>query len=93
MERLNFDISERGPWRVSTVNKDGFFCLTYPQNLLVPAIITDEDLKAASSFRAAHRLPTVVWRYCFLTIIKLLQYTIQLAIKLLTITLVLEVIL
>lgn len=63
LERLKFDISEGGPWRVTTVNKDHRICLSYPRHLLVPACITDEGLEAASRFRSSRRLPAVVWRH------------------------------
>ena len=38
-------------------------CPTYPKNHIVPASITDEDIKSSAGFRALKRFPSVVWRY------------------------------
>uniref|UniRef100_A0A1B6M8J2 Myotubularin phosphatase domain-containing protein n=1 Tax=Graphocephala atropunctata TaxID=36148 RepID=A0A1B6M8J2_9HEMI len=63
VERLQFDVSKGGPWRVSLANKDYRLCGSYPQRLLVPAGIPDQQLDAASKFRSSRRVPAVVWRH------------------------------
>eukprot|EP00850_Spirogloea_muscicola_P000602 SM000002S05682 [mRNA] locus=s2:1511167:1515854:- [translate_table: standard] len=50
-------------WRISKGNASYSICPTYPSLLLVPPGITDEDLLAASAFRARGRLPAVSWRH------------------------------
>ncbi len=37
-------------------------CLTYPKLLLVPGMISDEDLTTAAKFRMSGRLPVISWR-------------------------------
>jgi len=49
-------------WRVSKVNQHYGLCSTYPAELVVPASISDEVLKEASSFRSIGRIPNLVWR-------------------------------
>ncbi|MES1907457.1 MAG: hypothetical protein MHM6MM_000569 [Cercozoa sp. M6MM] len=47
--------------RLSLANKAFGLCDTYPELLVVPADINDEQLKAASEYRSRGRLPAVVW--------------------------------
>ncbi|XP_046684264.1 myotubularin-related protein 3-like isoform X1 [Homalodisca vitripennis] len=63
VERLQFDVSEGGPWRISAANREYELCKSYPRLLLVPADITDEKLDAASKFRSSRRVPAIVWRH------------------------------
>jgi hypothetical protein len=49
------------PWRVTTANKDFRLCSTYPQILIAPRQITDDELFIVSNFRSGHRLPTLSW--------------------------------
>uniref|UniRef100_A0A914RG95 Myotubularin phosphatase domain-containing protein n=1 Tax=Parascaris equorum TaxID=6256 RepID=A0A914RG95_PAREQ len=37
-------------------------CETYPQKVIVPKSLTDEELRAASEGRFLNRFPAVVWR-------------------------------
>ncbi|XP_022096310.1 myotubularin-related protein 3-like isoform X2 [Acanthaster planci] len=60
VRRQGFDMKEA--WRVFE-NKDYKYSSSYPVQHIVPAWVTDEDLKAVSSFRASRRFPSVVWRH------------------------------
>eukprot|EP00092_Neocalanus_flemingeri_P094563 GFUD01120259.1.p1 GENE.GFUD01120259.1~~GFUD01120259.1.p1 ORF type:complete len:972 (-),score=250.85 GFUD01120259.1:755-3670(-) len=60
LARLRFDL--QGAWRVSMANMDHKLCPTYPQELLLPASISDSVLEKVAQFRSAKRIPAVVWR-------------------------------
>ena len=49
-------------WRISDVNKKFELCPTYPEQIIVPKSITDEQLKKIACFRSSKRFPVVVWR-------------------------------
>ena len=49
-------------WRISDVNKKFELCPTYPEQVIVPKSITDEQLKKIACFRSSKRFPVVVWR-------------------------------
>ncbi|KAI1729196.1 myotubularin-like phosphatase domain-containing protein [Ditylenchus destructor] len=49
-------------WRISTVNETFDLSATYPQYLIVPSSVTDDDLNSMRSGRFYHRFPTLVWR-------------------------------
>lgn len=61
VDRLEF--TARGAWRVTAANSEYKLCPSYPPLLIVPASIGDEDLDSVARFRAARRLPAVVWRH------------------------------
>jgi hypothetical protein len=42
-------------------NKDFKLCKTYPQYMVMPRGISDEELFLVSNFRSGHRLPTLSW--------------------------------
>ena len=50
-------------WRLSVVNQNYELCPTYPENLLVPACVTDEILLESSKFRTKGRIPVCSWRH------------------------------
>lgn len=50
-------------WRISDVNNGYAICETYPQKLIVPKYITDQDLKSIASFRSKGRIPVVDYIY------------------------------
>jgi myotubularin-related protein 3/4 len=50
-------------WRISSANKEFKICPSYPPEMLVPKIITDQTLEKVALFRSAKRIPTVVWRH------------------------------
>ena len=60
LARLRFDL--QGSWRVSMANQEHKLCPTYPQEILVPASISDSVLEKVAQFRSARRVPAIVWR-------------------------------
>ncbi|XP_038061962.1 myotubularin-related protein 3-like isoform X2 [Patiria miniata] len=60
VRRQGFDTKEA--WRIFE-NKEYKNCSSYPVQHIVPAWVTDEDLKEVCSFRASKRFPSVVWRH------------------------------
>ena len=60
LARLRFDL--QGAWRVSMANQEHKLCPTYPQEILVPASISDAVLEKVAQFRSARRIPAIVWR-------------------------------
>lgn len=59
--RLGFDL--QSTWRISRANFHYDLCSSYPQQLLVPACISDEKLLKVFKFRSSRRIPVVVWRH------------------------------
>ncbi|XP_064392671.1 myotubularin-related protein 4-like isoform X2 [Halichondria panicea] len=55
--------NETRAWRISECNDKYGVCLTYPKLLLVPGMISDEDLTTAAKFRMSGRLPVISWRH------------------------------
>jgi myotubularin-related protein 1/2 len=50
-------------WRFTDLNRDYKYCKTYPQELIVPADITDEILKEVFQFRKMGRIPALTWKH------------------------------
>ncbi|XP_057733496.1 phosphatidylinositol-3-phosphatase myotubularin-1-like isoform X1 [Arachis stenosperma] len=48
-------------WRISSINSNYKMCASYPFALVVPKIISDDEVLLASNFRARGRLPVVSW--------------------------------
>ncbi|KAM9858722.1 phosphatidylinositol-3,5-bisphosphate 3-phosphatase MTMR3 isoform 2-T2 [Aulostomus maculatus] len=61
MERMGFDT--QNAWRISDINSKFRLCPSYPQQLLVPAWITDKELENVAAFRSWKRFPSVVYRH------------------------------
>ncbi|XP_069380399.1 myotubularin-related protein 3 isoform X5 [Paralichthys olivaceus] len=61
VERMGFDT--QNAWRISDINSKFRLCPSYPQQLLVPAWITDKELENVSAFRSWKRFPAVVYRH------------------------------
>ncbi|XP_041720530.1 myotubularin-related protein 3 isoform X3 [Coregonus clupeaformis] len=61
VERMGFDT--QNAWRISDINSKFRLCSSYPQQLLVPAWITDKELENVAAFRSWKRFPTVVFRH------------------------------
>lgn len=66
--RASINIIENGSftlsndlWRISGVNANYAMCQSYPFALVVPKIISDDEVLQACSFRARCRLPVVSW--------------------------------
>jgi len=58
------DMSKDGvdsAWRICNANQEFRLCNTYPQILIMPNAMTDEELVTVSNFRSGHRLPTLSW--------------------------------
>lgn len=54
---------EKPRYRISTANEDFQLCPSYPRFLIVPAEISDDELKIVANFRYQYRLPVITWRY------------------------------
>ena len=54
-------LSASKDFRFTDINKDFSFCDTYPQKLVVPKSVTDEQLRKVGEFRSKHRIPVVSW--------------------------------
>ncbi|CAI5505314.1 unnamed protein product [Closterium sp. Naga37s-1] len=50
-------------WQISRVNASYAACSSYPQRLLLPSSISDEDAMASASFRARGRFPVMCWQH------------------------------
>uniref|UniRef100_A0A3P9B113 phosphatidylinositol-3,5-bisphosphate 3-phosphatase n=1 Tax=Maylandia zebra TaxID=106582 RepID=A0A3P9B113_9CICH len=61
VERMGFDT--QNAWRISDINSKFRLCPSYPQQLLVPAWITDKELENVAAFRSWERFPAVVYRH------------------------------
>ncbi|XP_068096536.1 myotubularin-related protein 3 isoform X2 [Hyperolius riggenbachi] len=61
VERMGFDMANA--WRISNINEKFRLCASYPQELIVPACITDKELESVASFRSWKRIPAVVYRH------------------------------
>ncbi|KAM8864943.1 phosphatidylinositol-3,5-bisphosphate 3-phosphatase MTMR3 isoform 3-T3 [Synchiropus picturatus] len=61
VERMGFDT--QNAWRITDINSKFRLCPSYPQQLLVPAWITDRELENVASFRSWKRFPAVVYRH------------------------------
>ncbi|XP_077356277.1 myotubularin-related protein 1a isoform X1 [Festucalex cinctus] len=48
-------------WTISRLNTSYQLCDTYPALLVVPANVSDEDIKRVAAFRAKHRIPVLSW--------------------------------
>jgi hypothetical protein len=48
-------------WRISLANQDFKLCSSYPEMIIIPEAITDDELFAVASFRSGQRLPSLTW--------------------------------
>lgn len=62
VERMKFDLKCKSAWRITYINEDFSVCTSYPKYHIVPATITDKQLKDVAGFRSQRRFPSVVWR-------------------------------
>nr|XP_060642169.1 myotubularin-related protein 3 isoform X2 [Anolis sagrei ordinatus] len=60
-ERMGFDLNHA--WRISNINEKYRLCSSYPQELIVPAWISDKELESVAGFRSWKRIPAVVYRH------------------------------
>ncbi|XP_005869805.1 PREDICTED: myotubularin-related protein 3 isoform X4 [Myotis brandtii] len=61
VERMGFDMINA--WRISNINEKYKLCGSYPQELIVPAWITDKELESVAGFRSWKRIPAVIYRH------------------------------
>ncbi|XP_032899058.1 myotubularin-related protein 3 isoform X4 [Amblyraja radiata] len=61
VERMSFDM--QNAWRITNINTKYKLCASYPQQLLVPAWLTDKELESVGNFRSWKRIPSVVYRH------------------------------
>ncbi|KPP63755.1 myotubularin-related protein 3-like [Scleropages formosus] len=57
VQRMGFDMQKA--WRITKINKK----YSYPEQLLVPAWVTDTELESVATFRSWKRFPAVVYRH------------------------------
>ncbi len=50
-----------GEWLMSSLNCDYQLCETYPQTLVLPASLSDEDIRVAAGDRSKRRLCALTW--------------------------------
>lgn len=50
-------------WRLSSVNKDYTVCPTYGNKLVVPKVISDEEIIQSAAFRDGGRFPLLSYRH------------------------------
>ncbi|XP_065107130.1 phosphatidylinositol-3,5-bisphosphate 3-phosphatase MTMR3 isoform X1 [Paramisgurnus dabryanus] len=61
MERMGFHT--HSAWRISNINNNYRLCASYPEQILVPAAVTDQQLENVAAFRSWKRIPAVVYRH------------------------------
>ncbi|XP_030631142.1 myotubularin-related protein 3-like [Chanos chanos] len=61
VERMAFHTHDA--WRVTDINRNFRLCASYPEQLLVPAWVTDKELENVAAFRSWKRFPAVVYRH------------------------------
>ncbi|XP_033119370.1 myotubularin-related protein 4-like isoform X2 [Anneissia japonica] len=59
-ERMEFDL--QNTWKICNMNRDFSLCSSYPKKHLIPACISNDQLKTVANFRSNKRFPSVVWR-------------------------------
>jgi len=52
---------DASPWSVCDINNGHRLCETYPNWLVKPRSVSDQELHAVANFRKRHRLPTMSW--------------------------------
>lgn len=63
-ERQGFNVRDEAcKLRFCELNKGFALCPTYPEVLLVPRSITDEEIREASNFRTKNRFPVLSYVY------------------------------
>ncbi|CAA88884.2 Phosphatidylinositol-3,5-bisphosphate 3-phosphatase MTMR3 [Caenorhabditis elegans] len=49
-------------FQISSVNENFEVCPTYPEKIIVPKGITDDDIRKGAPYRSIGRFPAVIWR-------------------------------
>uniref|UniRef100_A0A1I8IW62 Myotubularin phosphatase domain-containing protein n=1 Tax=Macrostomum lignano TaxID=282301 RepID=A0A1I8IW62_9PLAT len=60
-KRLGF-LGDNSGWCVTKLNSDRSLCQSYPRLHLLPASVTEDELRQSSGYRALGRFPAPVWR-------------------------------
>uniref|UniRef100_A0A673L7W5 Myotubularin phosphatase domain-containing protein n=1 Tax=Sinocyclocheilus rhinocerous TaxID=307959 RepID=A0A673L7W5_9TELE len=61
LERMGFD--SHSAWRISNINSNYRLCASYPEQIMVPAAVSDQELENVAAFRSWKRIPAVVYRH------------------------------
>ncbi|XP_077078279.1 phosphatidylinositol-3,5-bisphosphate 3-phosphatase MTMR3 isoform X2 [Siphateles boraxobius] len=61
LERMGFDTHTA--WRISNINTHYRVCASYPEQIIVPAAVSDQELESVAAFRSWKRIPAVVYRH------------------------------
>ncbi|XP_050966050.1 myotubularin-related protein 3 isoform X2 [Labeo rohita] len=61
LERMGFE--SHSAWRISNINSNYRLCASYPEQIIVPAAVTDQELENVAAFRSWKRIPAVVYRH------------------------------
>uniref|UniRef100_A0A671SGY5 phosphatidylinositol-3,5-bisphosphate 3-phosphatase n=1 Tax=Sinocyclocheilus anshuiensis TaxID=1608454 RepID=A0A671SGY5_9TELE len=61
LERMGFDT--HSAWRISNINSNYRLCASYPEQIIVPAAVSDQELENVAEFRSWKRIPAVVYRH------------------------------
>lgn len=61
LEFSRMGVLDNPQFRVSNANATYQLCNTYPQMLVVPAGLSDDELHSVASFRSGRRLPVLCW--------------------------------
>uniref|UniRef100_A0A671S6G7 phosphatidylinositol-3,5-bisphosphate 3-phosphatase n=1 Tax=Sinocyclocheilus anshuiensis TaxID=1608454 RepID=A0A671S6G7_9TELE len=61
LERMGFD--SHSAWRISNINSNYRLCASYPEQIMVPAAVSDQELENVAAFRSWKRIPVVVYRH------------------------------
>jgi hypothetical protein len=51
------------PWKLSMANYDFKVCSSYPELIVVPSELTDDNVMEVGSFRSEGRMPALCWGY------------------------------
>jgi myotubularin-related protein 1/2 len=62
-EYTRLGLASGSGFRITEANKDYLLCPTYPEVLVIPEKVTDEQLFVVRNFRSRGRIPAVVWRH------------------------------
>lgn len=60
-EYTRMGIDKFPQWRKADINQNYQLCSSYPSELIVPTLISDDHLKLAASQRSSNRLPVLSW--------------------------------
>jgi myotubularin-related protein 1/2 len=50
-------------WRLSLINSGYEICDTYPQELIMPRTVNDDQIRQVAQFRSRGRIPILTWKH------------------------------